>query len=303
MRIGIDLGGTKIEGILLSPHGIIEKKIRVGTPPDTYNEILITVCELIRTLQKDQPKTLKVGIGMPGAISRFTNTIKNCNAIPLNNQSMHTDIENQLGYPILLENDANCFAMSEATFGAGRKHNSVFGVILGTGTGGGFVIKKNVIQGANGIAGEWGHNSIPDSAKELIKGARICYCGRTNCIETILSGRGIRQTYLEISGEDIDAKEIAGRATGGETFAKQCVNLFCTQLAHCLASVVNILDPDIIVLGGGLSNIKKLYEKVLPAMRPHIFSDNIVTRISPPSFGDASGAIGAACLWPEETIN
>jgi fructokinase len=303
MRIGIDLGGTKIEGILLSPRGVIAKKIRVDTPPDTYNEILTTVCELIRTLQKNQAKTLKVGIGMPGAISRFTNAIKNCNAIPLNNKPLHTDIENQLGYPVRLENDANCFAMSEATFGAGKKHNSVFGVILGTGTGGGFVINKNVIQGANGITGEWGHNSIPDSARELIKEVRICYCGRRNCIETVLSGRGIRQTYFEISGEDIDAKKIAARATGGELFAKECLNLYCTQLAHCLASVVNILDPDIIVLGGGLSNIKQLYEKVLPEMHTHIFSDNIVTLISPPSFGDASGAIGAACLWPEETIN
>tara|TARA_B100001059_G_scaffold47985_1_gene40887 strand:+ start:4826 stop:5737 length:912 start_codon:yes stop_codon:yes gene_type:complete len=303
MRIGIDLGGTKIEGILLSPLGTIEKKIRVNTPTDTYKAVLITVCELIRTLQKGQTKPLKVGIGMPGAISKFTNTIKNCNAIPLNNQPLHTDVEKQLGYPVRLENDANCFAMSEANYGAGKKHNSVFGVILGTGTGGGFVIEKNVIQGANGIAGEWGHNPIPDSAKELIKEARVCYCGRTNCIETILSGRGIRQTYLEISGEDIDAKKIAARATGGEPFAKQCLNLYCSQLAHCLASVVNILDPDIIVLGGGLSNIKELYEKVLAEMCPHIFSDNIVTRISPPSFGDASGAIGAACLWPEETIN
>lgn len=303
MRIGIDLGGTKIEGILLSPLGTIEKKIRVNTPTDTYKAVLITVCELIRTLQKGQTKPLKVGIGMPGAISKVTNTIKNCNAIPLNNQPLHTDVEKQLGYPVRLENDANCFAMSEANYGAGKKHNSVFGVILGTGAGGGFVIEKNVIQGANGIAGEWGHNPIPDSAKELIQEARVCYCGRTNCIETILSGRGIRQTYLEISGEDIDAKKIAARATGGESFAKQCLNLYCSQLAHCLASVVNILDPDIIVLGGGLSNIKQLYEKVLPEMCPHIFSDNIVTRISPPSFGDASGAIGAACLWPEETIN
>ena len=303
MRIGIDLGGTKIEGIILSPDGIIEKKIRIDTPSDTYKEILVAVCELIRTLQKGQGKPLKVGIGMPGAISKFSNTIKNCNAIPLNGQPMHTDLEVQLGYPVRLENDANCFAMSEATFGAGKTHNCVFGVILGTGTGGGFVVKRTVIRGANGITGEWGHNSIPASVRKFIKGTRICYCGRTNCIETILSGRGIRQTYLEISGEDIDAKEIAARATEGEPFAKKCLDLYCTQLAHCLASVVNVLDPDVIVLGGGLSNIQQLYEKVLPEMHPHIFSDTIKTLISPPSFGDASGAIGAACLWPEESLS
>ncbi len=298
MRIGIDLGGTKIEGVVLSEEGAIAKKLRVPTPGSDYQSIVNAVTDVILALQNSSNTLMTVGIGSPGALAKTTGLMKNCNSICLNGQALQQDIEAKLGYTIRLENDANCFALSEAHYGAARHAKSMFGVIIGTGTGGGIVINRELVTGPNSIAGEWGHNSLPSNARGLIKEDRQCYCGRTNCIETVLSGRGLSATHLELSGQTLDAFEIAARAQKAEGACVETIALYSKQLASCLTTVVNLIDPDVIVLGGGLSNIQSLYESVLEDMDGLVFTDKIETKICPPSFGDASGARGAACLWP-----
>jgi fructokinase len=303
MRIGVDLGGTKIEGILLSPSGEVAEKIRVDTPAQRYLETVDALCEVIGQLQRlSLSKKCSVGIGTPGVLSPSNEyglkLMKNCNSICLNGEPLKVDIENCLGYATRIENDANCFALSEACYGVAISARTVFGVILGTGTGGGIVIDKQLHTGPNRIAGEWGHNCIPNSVRELIAQDRQCYCGRTNCNETVLSGRGLKQSYLERSGIDLEATEIARLANSGDVEASETVQTYCKQLACCLSTVVNLMDPDMIVLGGGLSNISQLYTQVPSLMNEHVFTDNMLTKLSAPKFGDASGAIGAACLWP-----
>jgi len=303
MRIGVDLGGTKIEGILLSPSGEVAEKIRVDTPAKKYLETVDALCEVIDRLQRLSPsKKCSVGIGTPGALSPSNEhgleLMKNCNSITLNGEPLKVDIEKRLGYTTRIENDANCFALSEACYGAATSARTVFGVILGTGTGGGIVIDKQLHTGPNRIAGEWGHNCIPSSVRELIAQDRQCYCGRKNCIETVLSGRGLKQSHLEKTGIDLEATEIGHLATNGDVEASETIQTYCTQLALCLSTVVNLIDPDMIVLGGGLSNISQLYAQVPSLMDRHVFTDKLLTMLSAPKFGDASGAIGAACLWP-----
>lgn len=303
MRIGVDLGGTKIEGVLLSPSGEVAEKIRVDTPAQKYLETVDALCEVIDQLQQLSPsKKCSVGIGTPGALSPANENgvelMKNCNSICLNDEPLKVDIEKRLGYVTRLENDANCFVLSEACYGAAMSARTVFGVILGTGTGGGIVIDKQLHTGPNRIAGEWGHSCIPSSVRELIAQGRQCYCGRTNCIETVLSGRGLKQSHLERSGIELEAMEIARLAAIGDNEASATIETYCKQLARCLSTVVNLLDPDMIVLGGGLSNISQLYAQVPNLMTEHVFTDKMLTMLSAPRFGDASGAIGAACLWP-----
>ena len=298
MRIGIDLGGTKIEGIVLADNGDVAKKIRIPTPGTDYQEIVDGVCEVIKELQSHSKTQLSVGIGSPGALSKTTGLMKNCNSICLNNRPLQKDIERTLGYGIKLENDANCFAMSEAHYGAASLAGSMFGVIIGTGTGGGIVINRQLVTGPNGIAGEWGHNSIPSNARHLIDADRLCYCGRKNCIETVLSGRGLAETHRERTGNPLEAFEVAEGASSGKLDCLDSIAIYSKQLASCLTTVVNLVDPEIIVLGGGLSNIQSLYDSVIQDMNGLVFTDNIETKISRPSFGDASGARGAACLWP-----
>lgn len=298
MRIGIDLGGTKIEGILLSDDGTATEKIRVETPADSYEDTVESVCQQIESLQSKSLPNFKVGIGTPGALTLKEETMKNCNSICLNGRQLKMDIEERLGYEVRIENDANCFTLSEACYGSARNAKTVFGVIIGTGTGGGLVIDKRLLSGPNRITGEWGHNSVPSSVRELIDTDRSCHCGRINCIETVLSGRGLSQSHLESTGEALEAREIARLAESGDQHASESIELYCTQLARCLATVVNILDPDMIVLGGGLSNIGELYHRVPGLMEEYVFSDVVLTQLSPPHFGDASGARGAACLWP-----
>lgn len=300
MRIGIDLGGSKIEGIVLAPDYSVVAKHRVATPANDYQQTVAVVCALINQLQSEAGITLSVGIGTPGALSARTGTMKNCNSICLNGRPLKSDIEKQLGYSVRLENDANCFALSEALHGSGRPYHSVFGVILGTGTGGGLVIDKTLVTGPNGISGEWGHNPFPAPIRKLIADDRKCYCGRINCVETILSGRGLSQTHRETHGESLLASEIAERAQAREESALVTIDTYCAQLAACLASVINILDPEVIVLGGGLSNIQQIYDMTPAHLGKHVFSDSVATRLLPPAFGDASGARGAACLWPEQ---
>tara|TARA_B110000858_G_scaffold197470_2_gene259207 strand:+ start:22338 stop:23255 length:918 start_codon:yes stop_codon:yes gene_type:complete len=303
MRIGVDLGGTKIEGILLSPSGEVAEKIRVASPAQSYLGTVDALCDVIDQLQGLSPsKKYSVGIGAPGA-SFYSNEhnlelMKNCNSTCLNGEPLKVDIEKRIGYATRLENDANCFVLSEAHYGAAMSARTVFGVILGTGTGGGIVIDKQLHTGPNRIAGEWGHNCVPSSVRELIAQDRECYCGRKNCTETVLSGRGLKQSHFERSGIELEATEIASLATSGDLEAAETIQTYCTQLARSLATVVNLIDPDMIVLGGGLSNISQLYAQLPSLMEEHVFTENILTTISAPKFGDASGAIGAACLWP-----
>lgn len=301
MRIGIDLGGTKIEGIILGNNGKVVEKLRLPTPANSYESTISTVCDVVNALQEKAGENLTVGIGTPGAVSHPSGLMKNSNSVRLNGKPLQHDIETQLGYTVRLENDANCFVLSEAHFGAAIHAASVFGAILGTGTGGGIVIGKQLLLGPNGIAGEWGHNSLPGSCRDLIKADRQCYCGRMNCIETVLSGRGLSATFKECFGDEKSAAEIAQSSLQGDANAQDCIAVYCQQLARCLATVVNILDPEVIVLGGGLSNIPQLYTTVEDLMRPYVFTDDMQTSLLPPSFGDASGALGAACLWPEKS--
>lgn len=303
MRIGIDLGGTKIEGILLGDNGGVIEKIREPTPATSYSDTVSTLCNIVRKLQNSAGKRLTVGIGTPGALSQPSGLMKNSNSVRLNGKPLQMDIEEALGYAVRLENDANCFALSEAILGVAKNASTVFGVILGTGTGGGIVINKQLLVGPNSIAGEWGHNSLPSSCRELILADRKCYCGRTNCIETVLSGRGLSATFEERYHASRTAADIATLSRQGDADAQACIALYAMQLARCLATVVNIIDPDVIVLGGGLSNIPQLYAKVPDLMRPYVFTDDMRTLLLQPSFGDASGALGAACLWPADLEN
>ena len=296
MRIGIDLGGTKIEGIVLSDNGEIINKLRVETAGDYYPALLENLCAVIDALQASAEYRLSVGIGTPGALST-NGEMKNCNAIALNGQRLQEDVENRLGYEVRIENDANCFVLSEAHLGAAMAAKSVFGVIVGTGCGGGLVIDKKLVTGPNSISGEWGHNCMPANARALIDTDRQCYCGRTNCIETLLSGRGMSISYRDATGEDLTAIQIALKAHEGYAPALACIDIYANHLAHCLATIINMIDPEVIVLGGGLSNISALYRAVPSRLGSLVFTDTVKTRIAAPSFGDASGAIGAACLW------
>jgi len=297
MRIGLDLGGTKIEGILLSNGGAIEQKVRVETPSDNYRKTVDSICRLVKSLQPPTP--VPVGIGTPGSLVLPEGLMKNSNSVCLNNKPLQRDVETKLGYEIRIENDANCFILSEAIYGAAADAQSAFGVILGTGCGGGFVINKRLVTGPNGIAGEWGHNCIPVSVRDLIKQDRICHCGRTNCIETVISGRGLAQTHFENFNQTLEASEIAQLAENNNSDAMKSIDTYAQQLAYSLVTIVNMVDPHSIVLGGGISNIRALYELVPKYLNHVIFNDAVHTKILPPAFGDASGAIGAACLWPE----
>jgi len=296
MRIGVDLGGTKIEGIVLDETGVLVEKIRIPTPTDDYQNIVDVSCRLIETLQSKTVDRLLVGIGTPGALTLPDEVMKNCNSICLNGMPLKRDVEKKLGYKVSMANDADCFALSEATFGAGQADNSVFGVIIGTGTGGGIVIDKKPLSGPNRIAGEWGHNAIPSSMQDLVNADRECYCGRINCIETFLQGRGLALTHFEQNHQTMSAQDIAQQADNGNEACAKTIDIYCQQLARCLATIVNVIDPDIIVLGGGLSNIQQLYDKVPVYMLPYVFNDSLRTKLARPVFGDASGARGAACL-------
>jgi fructokinase len=273
MRIGIDLGGTKIEGISLDADGREIARKRIATPVGDYEATVLSVASLvfeIESFSKSREKS-KVGIGIPGAPSRVTGLIKNSNSTCLIGRDLKGDLEKALGREIRIENDANCFALSEAVDGAGRGAKVVFGVILGTGVGGGLVVDGEVLTGANAIAGEWGHNPLPLPRKEDLP-LRDCYCGRKGCIEAYLSGPALAK-----DGENLDRYE--------------------ERLARALAGVVNILDPDVIVLGGGISNIQRLYANVPDLWQPCIFSDHVATKLAPPVHGDSSGVRGAAWLW------
>jgi fructokinase len=297
MRIGVDLGGTKIEAIVLADDGAELLRRRVATPAGDYAGTLAAICDLVEHLERTLGQSATVGVGCPGALSSRTGLIKNSNSTALIGQPLDRDLAQRLGRPIRLENDANWFALSEAVDGAGRDAEMVFGVILGTGVGGGLVVGKRVLAGRNRIAGEWGHNPLPWPHDDERPGPR-CYCGKRGCIETFLSGPALARQYADLTGRLLSAEKVAGAAETGDAGAIECLARYEDRLARSLASVINILDPDAVVLGGGVSNIARLYDNLPARIARYAFSDGIDTPIAKARHGDSSGVRGAAWLWP-----
>lgn len=296
MRIGIDVGGTKIEGIALESDGRALARRRVPTPRGDYDATLAAIASLVESVERDAGRQGSIGVGIPGAPSPATGLVKNANSTWLIGRPLQADLERTLGRPVRLANDANCFALSEATDGAGAGSKVVFGVILGTGCGGGIVVDGGLLAGPNAIAGEWGHNPMPWPTQGEWPGPP-CYCGRTGCIEVFLSGPGLAREYASRGGDEAPALEVARRASSGDPLAAATLDAYEDRLARALTTVMNLLDPDVIVLGGGLSNIDRLYANVPGLLRP--FGDEAPrTRVVRAAFGDSSGVRGAAWLWP-----
>ena len=297
-RIGIDLGGTKIEAAALADDGRIVARHRVPTPRDDYEATIAAVVGLVGRLEHDVGGCASVGVGVPGAISPATGLLKNANSVWLIGRPLSEDLGRALGRPVRLANDANCFALSEARDGAAAGAAIVFGVIVGTGTGGGVVVGGRVLTGVNAIAGEWGHNPLPWPYDDERPGPP-CYCGQRGCIETFLSGPGLARDYTAAGGDPVTAVEVAARAARGEPHATGSLTRYEDRMARALASVINILDPDVIVLGGGMSNVSRLYDSVPRLWGRWVFSDRVDTALRPPAHGDSSGVRGAAWLWPD----
>jgi fructokinase len=293
-RIGIDLGGTKIEGIALGHDGTIAARQRVATPAGDYPATVAAIRDLVATIEARIGGKAKVGIGMPGAVSPATGLVKNANSTCLIGHDLARDLTIALDREVRLDNDANCFALSEASDGAGAGAGVVFGVILGTGVGGGIVVGGKVLRGANAVAGEWGHNPLPWPKPGEYPGP-TCYCGRSGCIEAFLSGPNFARDH----GTGATAAEIAKAAASGDAAAQASLQRYAERLARGLAGVINILDPDVIVLGGGLSQIEPLYTLVPSLWSRWIFSDAVATKLLPPVHGASSGVRGAAWLWQQ----
>jgi fructokinase len=296
MRIGVDLGGTKIEAIALDNDGRELARRRIATPRHDYDATLGAVVSLVNGIQQETGREASVGVGMPGALSPASGLVKNANSTWLIGRAIDQDLARALGRPVRCANDANCFALSEATDGAAAGARVVFGVIVGTGTGGGVVVDGRVLTGPNAIAGEWGHNPLPWPRDDERPGPP-CYCGKAGCIETFLSGPGLARDYRDATGLQLDPPEIAGRAERGEDAAAAALARYEDRMARALAVVLNLLDPDVIVLGGGISQVVRLYERVPRLWQAWAFSDRITTPLRPPLHGDSSGVRGAAWLW------
>ena len=290
IRIGVDIGGTKIEALTLDPAGREILRKRVPTPRGDYDATISAVKGLVEEIDSSSGVKGSVGIGIPGALSRATGLVKNANSTWLIGRSLKEDLEKALKREIRLENDANCFALSEAVDGAGQGARVVFGVILGTGVGGGIVVDGRVLTGPNAIAGEWGHNPLPLPTEADLP-LPPCYCGRFGCIETYLSGPGLARDHQQITGARLAPEEIV--SLQGESLRR-----YEERLARALATVINLLDPDVIVLGGGMSNAERLYGEVPRFWGQHVFSDRVATRLARHAHGDSSGVRGAAWLWP-----
>jgi fructokinase len=301
VRIGIDLGGTKIEGIALDDRGAERARVRVATPRGDYRGTLQAIADVVATLEQRIGGRGTVGVGMPGAISPVTGLVKNANSVWLNGTRFDADLAARLGRPVRVANDANCFALSEATDGAAGGATVVFGVIVGTGTGAGIAVGGRVLTGPNAIAGEWGHNPLPWPRSGENPGPS-CYCGRSGCIETFLSGPGLARAYRQVTGQHAGAPAIEAAARSGDPQAEQALAVYEERMARSLASVINLLDPDAIVLGGGMSNLARLYTNVPHLWTPFVFSDHVATRLVPPRHGDASGVRGAAWLWRDDEM-
>lgn len=297
MRIGIDLGGTKIEGIVLDEDGRERARRRIATPSGDYAATLAAIVRLTADLEAQAGSDASVGVGTPGIVSPASGLIKNANSTWLIGKPLDRDLQAALGRPIRLENDANCFAVSETADGAAAGAAVVFGVILGTGVGGGVVIDGRPLKGRNAICGEWGHNPLPWPEDDERPGP-ACYCGLKGCIETFLSGPGLARDFLNATGETVAPAGIAERAAAGDGAAMAALERYEHRLARALASIINVLDPDVIVLGGGLSNLDRLYENVPRLWERWVFSDRVDTALRRNRHGDSSGVRGAAWLWP-----
>jgi fructokinase len=295
-RIGIDLGGTKIEIAVLDAGGTPVLRRRIPTPAGDYGATVEAIGRLVADAERERGARCTVGVAMPGALSLVTGLVKNANSTCLIGRPFKADLESRLGREVRLANDANCFALSEAIDGAARGATIAFGVILGTGVGGAIVVDGQVLSGANAIAGEWGHTPLPLTGAEE-RPLPPCYCGREGCVETFLSAPGLAADHAREAGEAIDAAEIARRASAGDAACEATLARYETRLARSLAVVINILDPDVIVLGGGLSNLPQLYGRVPVLWGSHVFSDEVRTRLVPPAHGDSGGVRGAAWLW------
>jgi fructokinase len=294
-RLGIDLGGTKIAALVLAPTGQVLWEHRVATPRHDYEATISRMAGVVAEAEAAVGARCTVGVGMPGALSPVTGLVKNANSTWLNGRPLQMDLERALGRPVRLANDANCLAVSEVTDGAAAGATCVFGVILGTGTGGGVVVNGRLLTGAQAIAGEWGHNPLPwPDAGEWPGPA--CYCGRTGCLETFLSGPGLAADYTRRGGEERSSEGIVG-SVATDPLAAATLEAWTSRLARGLASVINVLDPDVIVVGGGLSRVASIYRDVPPLWTRWVFSDRVTTTIVPAAFGDASGVRGAAWLW------
>jgi fructokinase len=296
LRIGLDLGGSKIEGILLSPEATELARYRIPTPRDDYPATIAAVVDLTARLMQGITANATIGVAVPGSISPHTGLMQNANSTWLNGQPFDHDLAAALGRPVRLANDANCFALSEAIDGAAENARIVFGVILGTGCGGGLVVNGRLLDGPRGIGGEWGHNPLPSMTPDEYPGPS-CWCGRKGCLETWVSGPGMAADHARVTGETHTAVEIAARAKAGNSAAKATLSRHGDRLARGLAHVVNIVDPEVLVLGGGLSQLSHLYEVLPPLMVSHIFADRGSVVIKAPKWGDASGSRGAARLW------
>ncbi len=296
MRIGIDLGGTKTEIIALADDGQILLRRRASTPAGDYSATLEAIQALVQGVEHELGMQGSIGIATPGAISPATGLIKNANSVCLNGQALDQDLTNALGRPIRLANDADCFALSEAVDGAAKGAASIFGVIIGTGTGAGIVINGRLLAGPNAIAGEWGHNPLPWPHGDELPG-HACYCGLQGCIETFLSGPALSRQHAERTQQQLSPVEILQQALVGDEQAEHSLARYEHRLARALASIINVIDPEVIVLGGGLSNISRLYDNVPSLWGQYVFSDRVDTRLLPAMHGDSSGVRGAAWLW------
>ena len=293
-RLGIDLGGSKTEIVVVDADLVVRYRQRVKTPSSSYNSIISTITELVEDADSRFGCCLPVGIGTPGAISVRTGKLRNSNTICMNGMPVKDDIEGILQRPVKIQNDANCLALSESIIGAAKNASVVFAVIVGTGTGGGLVVNGQLIEGRHRIAGEWGHNPLPwQSVSEC---ELSCYCGRSNCIETFLSGTGLSARYQARFGEKLPSEEIVDTMRAGNPKAVTAMQAYFDQFARALANVINIVDPDIIVLGGGMSKINEIYLEVPARLSNYVFSDFVATKLRPAENGDASGVFGAAML-------
>jgi fructokinase len=300
MRIGIDLGGTKIEGIALDADTPVAVRRRVATPRD-YAGTLDTIVRLVTEIEAETGRTGTVGVGIPGVVSHTTGLVKNANSTWLIGRPLLADLEARLSRPVRVANDANCFTLSEAIDGAGQGFETVFGVILGTGVGGGIAIRQCIHEGPNQIAGEWGHNPLPWMTDEERGAAPKCYCGRYGCVETFLSGPGFERDHALLSGAPHSSQDIVRAAASGDLHAIQTLERYQDRLARALAAVINLLDPDVVVLGGGMSNLPDLPSSVSAALPRYVFSDTVLTKVVLNLHGDSSGVRGAAWLWATAT--
>lgn len=296
LRIGVDLGGTKIEAVAFDDDGVILARCRLPTPSGDYRGTLRTIVDLVTGIESEFGTHGSVGIGTPGAVSRASGLIKNSNSTCLNGKPLQQDLEQALARPVRIANDADCFALSEAIDGAAAGADVAFGVIIGTGVGGGIVAHGRLLAGPNAIAGEWGHNPLPWPQQHEWPGPP-CYCGKAGCIETLLSGPGMTRDHFALAGDSLTPDAIAVRAAAGDEVCEATLARYEDRLARALASVINILDPDVIVLGGGVSNLSRLYSNVPRLWGSYVFSDRVDTRLVPALHGDSSGVRGAARLW------